>query len=58
MVREYVRIEIEGKGFNVDLSRCSKKDIKIMLGTVKEKLFKAEKTVTLQDLEDGGFKLD
>ena len=53
----FIRIEVEGKGFNVDLDYVSAEEIKLMLGTYEnERLFKAQKTITLKDLEKGGFK--
>lgn len=60
MGREYLRIEIEEKGFNIDLEYIDSKDIKLRLGLMTEdkKEFKSQKTITLKDLENGGFKIE
>lgn len=60
MGKEYLRIEIEEKGFNIDLEYIDSKDIKLRLGLMTEdkKEFKSQKTITLKDLENGGFKIE
>jgi len=58
MSRKYLRIEIEDKGFVVDMSVLDSKDVKLQYGYVEDKVFKSEKQITLKDLKKGGFKLD
>jgi hypothetical protein len=56
--RKYLRIEIEGKGFVVDLNFVKPEEIKLELGYVEGTTFNGKKQITLESLEKQGFKLE
>lgn len=56
--KEYLMFKVEGKSIPVDLKYLKSEDFVLQIGYVDKDKFTAEKSLSLEDLEKMGFKLE